>query len=155
MTNVLQLADAAVELLGRLQLEGGDDAEAEQGRSPTPRSHVNDFPEVPSEDVDALGGGDGDAGREQARAYDAIDDATDILQQLIDDPQLISALDDDHQERLRVAVQHITKSIAKGELDLDIPLSVKAIIKDDSGRTLVLRDARSSGVGCECGCHDE
>ena len=142
MNNILDLADMVVNLVGQLNLEGGlgDDVEAEQGRTPTPRSNVSDFPQLPVEDIDALAGTDNsDAGREESRAHEAIDAATDILQRLLDDPQLVSALDEDHRDRLNAAVQYISKAMNGG----DIPISVKAIIRDSSGAALILRDAYS------------
>mgnify|MGYP001586551476 CR=1 FL=1 len=146
-TKILKLVAASVRLAGWLRLQEGN-AEAERGRATG--DHVSDLPSVPVEDVDAVGGQRGDAGREEPLARAAVARAAELLQRLLDDPQLAGALGEDELERVKVAERYLVQGMAANEAVAkavtaakNLPVSVKALIRDGKRRLLLLKDAET------------
>ena len=117
-------------------IKATDDREI--GRSPTVDSAPSASPSVPSEEA-AVGKDD-----TQRDTVDIIQDAITVLEEGLrsqesDNPEHPEQLDQHEKNEVKSAVEFMKKTLAKD----DVPVSVKAIVKDSFDRTLMLRDAES------------
>ena len=144
--SVLELLAATMQLASGYITKEGDNEDAEEGRPFPSHDHVSALPEVPPEVPPS------------AKERETLNEATSLLRAAYASPNINAALADNDLERLRLAIGYlgrmesvnldVDRVIGKGlskatQPEADIDMSVKAIIKDAGGRTLVLKDAYS------------
>ncbi len=130
--SVLTLMSTGVDLWWALHKA---EEEAEMGQQDDKDQDITDLPEVPPQDSQGS----------SMKAYDALEQISALLGELITDPELKQQLDAQDIQRLKIVSQWLHQG-PKTPMHLmkmgDVSLTVKAIIEGDKG-TLVLKDAYS------------
>ncbi len=146
-TVLLELLDSTMLLAGGYVAKEGDNKDAEEGRPFPSHDHISALPEVPPEVPP------------NAKERETLNEATSLLRAAYASPNINATLADNDLERLRLAIGYLGRmesvNLAVDRITgrglskaakpgADINMSVKAIIRDAEGRTLVLKDAYSA-----------